>query len=135
MKHYALIALFHACGAFASSAGELAYAADQNDTTYFTGYVPKGFPAERENPSEIRLPVSLKLCKSLANEDFSLYVFEIDALRKLDRFGVAGLDDYDRKWVSAHDNRKAACLALIKRNGGASYLDRAKAWLREKLSE
>jgi hypothetical protein len=69
----------------------------------------------------------------VARNDFSERTFEVEALRKLDRFGANSLDADDRKWISSHDNRKVACAALIKANGGGSYLDQAKAWLRQKL--
>jgi hypothetical protein len=123
-----LSAFFVACGSLPS------IAADENDTTFYTEYLPKGFPAVRENPSETRSNISLKSCKDYAAKNsFTLYIFEGDALRKFERFGPSGLDADDRKWISAHDNRKAACLALIKRNGGESYIEQAKAWLREWL--
>ncbi|QOZ09561.1 hypothetical protein [Bradyrhizobium sp. CCBAU 51765] len=111
-----------------------ARAADENESTYYTSYIPQGFPAVRENPQETRSDINLKSCRVYeSNGSYVLYVFEGDALRKLDRFGVAGLDVDDRKWISAYDNRKAACQALMKRFGGGTYLDQAKAWLREWL--
>ena len=131
MKHSALIVLFLACGVPPSSAKEL--------ETPYTEYLPseyRGGTPSRENPFEHRTIISLGICKILSGRnDFSSHTFESDALRKLDRFGLAGLDIHDRKWISAHDNRKDACLVLIKANGGGSYLDQIKAWLREILSE
>jgi hypothetical protein len=128
LKRLVLAALFVACGGLPSNAE------DENDTTFYTEYIPKGFPAVRENPSETRSSISLKTCKSHATKNyFSEWIFEGDALRKFDRFGAAGLDADDRKWISSHDNRKAACLAFIKANGGTTYVEQAKAWLREWL--
>lgn len=136
MKHSALIAIFLACGVLPCGAEEekLAYAISEGPEKSYTDYIPNG--STRENPIEARMPISLSICKILSGRnDFSSHTFESDALRKLDRFGLAGLDIHDRKWISAHDNRKAACAALFKANGGGSYLDQAKAWLRERLSE
>jgi hypothetical protein len=130
MKTASILFLF----LLAIAAPQGASAANENDTTFYTEYIPKGFPAVRDNPSETRSEITLKNCRERAARDsFTLYIFEADALRKFERFGAAGLDADDRKWVSAHDNRKAACLAFTKANGGGGYLEQAKAWLREWL--
>jgi hypothetical protein len=110
-----------------------AHAGNDDEVTFYTEYTPRGFPAVRQNPSEMRVEVSLKRCREYAANGFTFYIFESDALRKFDRFGNQGVDDDDRKWISAHDNRKAACLALMKQFGEGSYLEQAKAWLRDWL--
>jgi hypothetical protein len=108
----------------------VAWAADEMPTTFYSGYVPQGFPAVRTNPSEMRLDISLNSCRdSSARGNYVLYIFEGDALRKFERFGAQGLDADDRKWISAYDNRKAACESLIDRHGGGSYWSQIKAWL------
>ena len=154
MKHSALIAPFLACGALPSGAGELpnnmkpsndgerylASIQEKNSIAFYTEYIPRwgdvGTPPPRENPLETRSDVLLETCRAnAARNDFSERTFEVEALRKLERFGEAGLDADDRKWIASHDNRKAACAALFKANGGGSYLDQIKAWLREMLSE
>jgi hypothetical protein len=128
MKRTTLVVLTLACLTLSSKA------ANDEDTTFYTEYIPKGYPAVRENPNETRSSITLKNCREYAAKNsFTFFIFESDALRKFDRFGPTGLDADDRKWISAHDNRKAACLVLIKRNGGGGYVEQAKSWLRDWL--
>ena len=111
-----------------------AAAANEDQITFYTEYIPHGFPAVRKNPTEMRAEISVKSCREFAKAgSYALYIFESDALRKFDRFGTQGVDADDRKWISAHDNRKAVCVALLNRFGEGSYLDRTKQWLREFL--
>src|SRR4030081_4098928 len=80
---------------------EGASAANENDTTFYTEYIPKGFPAVRDNPSETRSEITLKNCRERAARDsFTLYIFEPTAPPNFHRYRANRLHHHDRKWVS-----------------------------------
>jgi hypothetical protein len=102
------------------------------DIAYFSGYLPQRYPAVRTDPTEITDFVRLSRCRQYAEkDDYEDYRFEGDALRKMHRFGPQGLDSDDRKWISAYDNRKAACQWLLQQNGQGweQVKARLRSWL------
>ena len=103
-------------------------AVGQQEVQYLS-YRPEGSPADREKPVQALSTIGLARCESLYNNgSFTLNQFEEDAVRKEKSSGEQTLDDYDAKWLAAAENRKAACMQLLKVSGKLRWRDRLLQW-------
>jgi hypothetical protein len=112
--------------AFAVLVASSAVAAEK---TSYTGYIPRGMPAQREFPIEEALSDDEMSCyQAYKAKSFVFYTFETDALKKEQRFGKQALDQHDIAWITAVENRKEACMALLYRTRSLGWWDTLVYW-------
>ena len=95
----------------------------------YSSYTPEGSPADREKPVQVLSSIGLIRCEALYNSgSFTLNRFEDDAMRKEKSSGRHALDEYDIKWITSAENRKAACMQLLRETGKLRWRDRLLLW-------
>jgi hypothetical protein len=95
----------------------------------YSSYRPEGSPADREKPVQVLSSIGLTRCEALYNiGSFTLNQFEDDAMRKETSLGRQALDEYDLKWITSAENRKAACMQLLRETGKLRWRDRLLLW-------
>jgi hypothetical protein len=95
----------------------------------YSSYRPEGSPADREKPVQVLTTIGLTRCEVLYNGgSFTLNQFEGDAMRKEKSLGKQALDEHDLKWITSAENRKAACMQLLKKSGKLRWRDRLQLW-------
>ena len=103
-------------------------ASAQHEAQYLS-YRPESSPASREKPVESLTTVAVASCEILYNDgSFTVNQFEADAIRKEKISGKQGLDEYDAKWAVSAENRKTACMQLLKETGKLRWRDRLLLW-------